>query len=60
MLHCVLRFLLVLVEDLERNDGKEKPYFMSKKLMKLLNVHNSVKQQEKAVLPMDSLETVQS
>ena len=28
------------VEDLERNDGKDKPYFMSKKLRKLLNVKN--------------------
>lgn len=28
------------MEDLERNDGKDKPYFMSKKLMKLLNAKN--------------------
>jgi len=28
------------VEDLERNDGDNKPYFMSKELMKLLNAHN--------------------
>ena len=28
------------VEDLERNNGKDKPYFMSKKLMKLLNAKN--------------------
>ena len=30
----------ILVEDLERNNGQDKPYFMSKKLMKLLNVKN--------------------
>ena len=28
------------MEDLERNDGREKPYFMNKELMKLLNAHN--------------------
>ena len=28
------------MEDLERNDGDRKPYFMSKELMKLLNAHN--------------------
>ena len=31
---------LCIVEDLERNDGRDKPYFMSKELMKLLNAHN--------------------
>ena len=28
------------MEDLERNNGRDKPYFMSKQLMKLLNVRN--------------------
>ncbi len=28
------------MEDLERNDGTEKPNFMSEELMKLLNAHN--------------------
>ena len=33
--------LLFLVEDLERNDGSaEKPYFMSKSLMKVLGKKN--------------------
>ena len=30
------------VEDQERNNGFDKPYFMSKKMQKLLNVHNRV------------------
>ena len=32
--------LVLAVEDLERNNGHDKPYFMSKKLMKLLNAKN--------------------
>ncbi len=28
------------MEDLERNNGKDKPYFMSKNLMKLLHARN--------------------
>lgn len=28
------------MEDLERNNGQDKPYFMSKNLMKLLNAKN--------------------
>lgn len=28
------------VEDFERNNGHDKPYFMSKNLMKLLNAKN--------------------
>ena len=32
------------VEDLERNNGQDKPYFMSKKLMSLLNVKNKTEQ----------------
>lgn len=35
--------VIVTVEDLERNDGSpEKPYFMSKNLMKILNKSNKV------------------
>lgn len=35
------------LEDSERNDGsKEKPYFMSKDLMKILNKSNSFKEAE--------------
>jgi choline transporter-like protein 2/4/5 len=34
-------FLSTLVEDLERNDGsEEKPYYMSKKLKKILGKKN--------------------
>lgn len=32
--------LLWVVEDLERNNGVDKPYFMRKQLMNLLNAHN--------------------
>ena len=49
------------VEDLERNKGTdEQPYFMSKKLMKLLNVKNklSTDQPDSAALQMESLEDV--
>ena len=55
------------VEDLERNNGHDEPYFMSKNLMKLLNVKN-VKQHigdtdgtvtdEEGAVQMESLETV--
>ena len=48
-----------LVEDLERNNGtQEKPYFMSKKLMKLLNVKNAKTEGTDGALQMESLETV--
>lgn len=36
----------LLVEDQERNNGYDKPYFMSKKLQKLMGVHNRVKREE--------------
>ena len=53
---CVLA-----VEDLERNNGHDKPYFMSKKLMKLLNAKN-VKTDgtdgTDGAVQMESLETV--
>ena len=53
------------MEDLERNNGHDKPYFMSKKLMKLLNAKN-VKQHTdgtdgtdgEGAVQMESLETV--
>ena len=32
------------VEDLERNNGKDKPYFMNQNLMTLLNVKNKTGQ----------------
>lgn len=38
---CVDTLFLCFLEDLERNDGSpEKPYFMSKSLMKILNKRN--------------------
>ena len=33
-----------LVEDQERNNGFDKPYYMSKKLQKLMGVYNRVKE----------------
>lgn len=42
VLHCNKMFC-VLVEDCERNDGSaEKPYFMSKQLMKILGRKNKL------------------
>lgn len=39
---CVDTLFLCFLEDLERNDGSaQKPYFMSKNLMKILNKKNS-------------------
>lgn len=39
---CVDTLFLCFLEDLERNDGStQKPYFMSKSLMKILNKKNS-------------------
>ena len=49
------------VEDLERNNGRDRPYFMSNKLMKLLNAKN-VKEHtdgDNEALQMESLESVQ-
>ncbi|XP_069032951.1 choline transporter-like protein 4 [Embiotoca jacksoni] len=40
---CVDTLFLCFLEDLERNDGSmEKPYFMSKNLMKILNKSNKI------------------
>jgi hypothetical protein len=33
------------LEDQERNNGFDKPYFMSKNLQKLMGVHNRVKKE---------------
>ena len=43
---CILRLRYsgYLVEDQERNNGFDKPYFMSKELQKLMGVHNRVKE----------------
>ena len=49
--------LYILVEDLERNNGKDKPYFMSKTLMKLLNVKNK-EQTDNAPIRMESVDTL--
>lgn len=38
--HASLIHYVFVVEDLERNNGHDKPYFMSKNLMKLLNAKN--------------------
>ncbi|XP_023265908.1 choline transporter-like protein 4 [Seriola lalandi dorsalis] len=41
---CVDTLFLCFLEDLERNDGSlQKPYFMSKNLMKILNKSNKAK-----------------
>ena len=48
-----------IVEDLERNNGHDKPYFMSKGLMKLLDAKN-VKARDHADGEDISMETVQS
>lgn len=63
---CVSYFLWRLyfstVEDLERNNGRDKPYFMSKKLMKLLNAknvkHGTDGTDGNDAVQMESLETV--
>ncbi|XP_043938071.1 choline transporter-like protein 4 [Protopterus annectens] len=45
---CVDTLFLCFLEDLERNDGSaEKPYFMSKSLMKILNKKNKKPKEEK-------------
>lgn len=47
------------MEDLERNNGHDKPYFMSKKLMKLLNAKNVKEGTDgDGAVQMESLETV--
>lgn len=49
------------VEDLERNNGRDKPYFMSKKLMKLLNAKNvKTDVHPDGDVEMEPVETVQS
>lgn len=45
---CVDTLFLCFLEDLERNDGSaEKPYYMSKSLMKILNKKNKPPKEEK-------------
>ena len=39
---CPLMSFYVTVEDQERNNGKDKPYFMSDELKKIINVKNQV------------------
>ena len=39
---CWLVLFCVSVEDQERNNGKDKPYFMSDELKKIINVKNQV------------------
>lgn len=34
------------MEDQERNNGFDQPYFMSKNLQKLMGVHNRVKKED--------------
>lgn len=45
-----------VVEDLERNNGQDRPYFMSKKLQSLLNVKNKVDQPDIGDVHMESIE----
>ena len=60
-LSCCCYNLVLTVEDTEHNNGHDKPYFMSKKLMKLLNAKN-VKTDGTdgtgGAVQMESLETV--
>ncbi|XP_078075151.1 choline transporter-like protein 5 isoform X1 [Mustelus asterias] len=45
---CVDTLFLCFLEDLERNDGSaDRPYFMSKTLMKILNVRNRAAEGER-------------
>ncbi|XP_059827094.1 choline transporter-like protein 4 [Hypanus sabinus] len=45
---CVDTLFLCFLEDLERNDGSpERPYYMSKALMKILNKKNKAPKEEK-------------
>uniref|UniRef100_A0A669E9W1 Choline transporter-like protein n=1 Tax=Oreochromis niloticus TaxID=8128 RepID=A0A669E9W1_ORENI len=45
---CVDTLFLCFLEDLERNDGSaERPYFMSKGLMKILNKSNKIQKKQK-------------
>ncbi|XP_044026570.1 choline transporter-like protein 4 isoform X3 [Siniperca chuatsi] len=45
---CVDTLFLCFLEDLERNDGSlQKPYFMSKNLMKILNKSNKAPKKER-------------
>ena len=39
---CRLMSLFITVEDQERNNGKDRPYFMSDELKKIINVKNQV------------------
>ena len=58
---CLAISLVFAVEDLERNNGHDKPYFMSKKLMKLLNAKNVKTDRTDGTdgaIQMESLETV--
>ena len=55
----------MLVEDLERNNGHDKPYFMSKQLMKLLNAKNYREgtdgdDTDEGDIRMESVETIKS
>ena len=58
--------LCIAVEDMERNNGRDKPYFMSKQLMKLLNSKNVKKGgdatdgEARDSIEMENLETDQS
>ena len=46
------------MEDLERNNGYDKPYFMTDELKSLLNVDNKDSPDGGETLHMESLETV--
>ena len=50
--------IIIPVEDLERNNGQDKPYFMNKNLMHLLNVKNK-EQTDSTTMRMESVDTIQ-
>ena len=51
--------IIIPVEDLERNNGQDKPYFMNKNLMRLLNVKNK-EQTDSTEMRMESVDTIQA
>lgn len=40
-MHAVYEFHMYLVEDLERNDGKDRPYFMGPELQKVMDIQST-------------------
>ncbi len=61
--HIIMFVCYLIVEDLERNNGHDKPYFMSKQLMKLLDAKNfreGTDGEDGEEIQMESVETNKS